>query len=77
MPQAIETLLDDPNELKAMLIAERARNERLLQIIKEMATSWRGGGAPRALVSSHAGASSSSPSNDGRTEDSIARQNRS
>jgi transposase len=27
---------DDPNELKAMLLAERARNERLVQIIKEM-----------------------------------------
>ena len=29
-------LPDDPNELKAMLLAERARNERLVQIIKEM-----------------------------------------
>jgi transposase len=36
MAQAIETLPDDPNELKAMLLAERARNERLVQIIKEM-----------------------------------------
>ena len=36
MPQAIEKLPDDPNELKAMLLAERARNERLVQIIKEM-----------------------------------------
>ncbi|AZG76614.1 IS66 family transposase [Methylocystis rosea] len=36
MPQAIEALSDDPNELKAMLLAERARNERLVQIIKEM-----------------------------------------
>src|SRR5208283_589041 len=36
MPQAIEALPDDPNELKAMLLAERARNERLVQIIKEM-----------------------------------------
>ena len=36
MPQAIEALPDDPDELKAMLIAERARNERLVQIIKEM-----------------------------------------
>lgn len=36
MAQAIETLPDDPNELKAMLLAERARNERLVQIINEM-----------------------------------------
>jgi transposase len=36
MAQAIETLPDDPNELKAMLLAERARNERLVQILKEM-----------------------------------------
>jgi transposase len=36
MPQAIEKLPDDPTELKAMLLAERARNERLVQIIKEM-----------------------------------------
>ena len=36
MPQAIEALSDAPNELKAMLLAERARNERLVQIIKEM-----------------------------------------
>jgi len=36
MPQAIEALPDDPNELKAMLLVERARNERLVQIIKEM-----------------------------------------
>jgi transposase len=36
MTQAIEALPDDPNELKAMLLAERARNERLVQIIKEM-----------------------------------------
>ncbi|MGJ0507695.1 MAG: IS66 family transposase [Methylocystis sp.] len=36
MAQAIGTLPDDPNELKAMLLAERARNERLVQIIKEM-----------------------------------------
>jgi hypothetical protein len=35
MAQAIEKLPDDPNELKAMLIAERVRNERLVQIIKE------------------------------------------
>ena len=36
MAQAIDRLPDDPNELKAMLLAERARNERLVQIIKEM-----------------------------------------
>jgi transposase len=36
MTQAIEKLSDDPKELKAMLLAERARNERLVQIIKEM-----------------------------------------
>jgi transposase len=36
MPQAIEALPDDPNKLKAMFLAERARNERLVQIIKEM-----------------------------------------
>jgi len=36
MTQAIDTLPDDPNELKAMLIAERVRNERLVQIIKEL-----------------------------------------
>ena len=36
MAQAIEKLPDDPSELKAMLLAERARNERLVQIIKEM-----------------------------------------
>ena len=36
MPQAIAALPDDPETLKAMLIAERARSERLVQIIKEM-----------------------------------------
>jgi transposase len=36
MAPTIERLPDDPNELKAMLLAERARNERLVQIIKEM-----------------------------------------
>ncbi len=36
MPQTIDVLPDDPETLKAMLIAERARNERLVQIIKEM-----------------------------------------
>ncbi len=35
MPQTTETLPDDPDTLKAMLVAERARNERLIQIIKE------------------------------------------
>jgi transposase len=34
--EAIEKLPDDPNELKAMLLAERVRNERLVQIIKEL-----------------------------------------
>jgi transposase len=36
MPQAVPQLPDDPETLKAMLIAERARSERLVQIIKEM-----------------------------------------
>ncbi len=36
MPQAIAALPDDPETLKAMLTAERARSERLVQIIKEM-----------------------------------------
>ena len=36
MTQAIDALPDDPNQLKALLLAERARNERLVQIIKEM-----------------------------------------
>jgi transposase len=36
MAEAVESLPDDPGALKAMLIAERARNERLVQIIKEM-----------------------------------------
>lgn len=36
MAQAVETLPHDPNERKAMLLAERARNDRLVQIIKEM-----------------------------------------
>jgi transposase len=36
MAQAIEKPPDDPNELKAMLLAERVRNERLVQIIKEL-----------------------------------------
>jgi len=36
MTQAIDKLPDDPNVLKAMLVAERVRNERLVQIIKEL-----------------------------------------
>jgi transposase len=36
MPQAVDTLPDDPETLKAMLVAERARSERLVQIIKEL-----------------------------------------
>ena len=36
MTTAIEMLPNDPNELKAMLVAERVRNERLVQIIKEL-----------------------------------------
>lgn len=36
MSQAVETLPDDPETLKAMLIAERVRTERLVQIIKEL-----------------------------------------
>jgi transposase len=36
MPQAVDTLPDDPSTLKAMLLAERTRNERLVQIIKEL-----------------------------------------
>lgn len=36
MPASIESLPDDPATLKAMVRAERERNERLVQIIKEM-----------------------------------------
>lgn len=36
MAEALEALPDDPGALKAMVLAERARNERLVQIIKEM-----------------------------------------
>jgi transposase len=36
MPQAVDALPDDPETLKAMLIAERIRSERLVQIIKEL-----------------------------------------
>ena len=36
MPTADDTLPDDPATLKAMLLAERVRSERLVQIIKEL-----------------------------------------
>jgi transposase len=36
MPSIAEGLPDDPSTLKALLIAERVRNERLRQIIKEL-----------------------------------------
>ena len=36
MPVPTESLPDDPAALKAMIVAERARSERLLLIIKEM-----------------------------------------
>ena len=36
MSTTADALPDDPNALKAMLIAEQAQNERLLQIIKEL-----------------------------------------
>ena len=36
MTQAAEALPDDPETLKAMLIAERQRAERLVQIIKDL-----------------------------------------
>src|SRR5919112_6102311 len=36
MATTADTLPDDPGTLKAMLLAERARAERLEQIIKEM-----------------------------------------
>lgn len=36
MPQTIDALPDDPSTLKAMLVAERVRCERLVQIIKEL-----------------------------------------
>jgi transposase len=36
MSAMVDTLPDDPSLLKAMLIAERAQNDRLLQIIKEL-----------------------------------------
>ncbi len=36
MTQAVDALPDDPETLKAMLIAERIRSQRLVQIIKEL-----------------------------------------
>jgi transposase len=36
MTQAVDTLPDDPETLKAMLIAERIRSERLIEIIKDL-----------------------------------------
>jgi transposase len=36
MSQAVDALPDDPETLKAMLIAERVRSERLVQIIREL-----------------------------------------
>src|SRR5471030_2520187 len=36
MAQAVDTLPDDPETLKAMLVAGRVRSERLVQIIKEL-----------------------------------------
>jgi hypothetical protein len=36
LTHVVGALPDDPNELKAMLLAERVRNERLVQIIKEL-----------------------------------------
>lgn len=36
MLASVESLPDDPAALKALIMAERARNERLVQIIKEM-----------------------------------------
>ena len=36
MTQAVDTLPDDPETLKAMLIAERIRSERLVEIIKDL-----------------------------------------
>ena len=36
MPQTVDALPDDPETLKAMLIAERIRSERLVQIIKDL-----------------------------------------
>jgi transposase len=36
MPSLADTLPDDPATLKAMVLAERARADRLTQILKEM-----------------------------------------
>ena len=36
MTPAVDALPDDPETLKAMLIAERIRSERLVQIIKDL-----------------------------------------
>jgi transposase len=36
MPPTVDALPDDPETLKAMLIAERVRSERFVQIIKEL-----------------------------------------
>src|SRR5450432_1382183 len=36
MTPTVDALPDDPETLKAMLIAERVRSERLVQIIKEL-----------------------------------------
>jgi transposase len=36
MSEVAEPLPDDPETLKAMLIAERIRSERLVQIIKDL-----------------------------------------
>ncbi len=36
MPPTVDALPDDPETLKAMLIAERVRSERLVQIIREL-----------------------------------------
>ena len=36
MTPAVDALPDDPETLKAMLIAERIRSERLVQILKDM-----------------------------------------
>ena len=36
MPPTVDALPDDPETLKAMLVAERVRSERLVQIIREL-----------------------------------------
>ena len=40
MTQAIEALPDDPNQLKAMLLAERARNERDIGPLSPLAPAF-------------------------------------